>query len=338
MQPVVTYTPNPAIDSWARCDLVIPGEKTRVGEVRYDPGGGGINVARALREMGTPTRPVYLAGGTTGGVFTTLLSRARLEGRCVPIAGDTRISSVVFETEGGREYRFVADGPDVSDAESAAALAALAEEPASWVVASGSLPRGMPADHYATVARMAAARGVPFALDTSGAALAACAAAGGFALLKVSRRELESLTGEPTADRASAIHAAIHLARASRIARVLVSLGADGAVLAHPDGAVAMDAPRVAIRSTVGAGDTFLAGFLHALTEGHDDGEALTWGVAAGSAACIRPGTQLARREDMDDLRSRLGKPVMHGQRMAEGVGFEPTVDLRPRRFSRPLP
>jgi 6-phosphofructokinase 2 len=313
MLPVVTYTPNPAIDSWARCDVVIPGEKTRVGDVRYDPGGGGINVARALHEMGTPTHPVYLAGGTTGGVFTTLLARAGLEGLCIPIAGDTRISSVVFEADSGKEYRFVADGPHVDEVETAAALAALDRQPGSWIVASGSLPRGMPADHYVAVARAAARRGVPFALDTSGPALSAAAAAGGFALLKVSRRELEALTREPTADRASAARAAIDLARASTIGRVLVSLGPEGALLAHADGAVTVDAPRVAVRSTVGAGDTFLAGFLHALMTGLDDAEALAWAVAAGSAACFRPGTQLAQRSDVETLRSAIGKASPHG-------------------------
>ncbi|MFO1151413.1 MAG: hexose kinase [Alsobacter sp.] len=321
MLPVVTYTPNPAIDSWARCDVVIPGEKTRVAEVRYDPGGGGVNVARALHEMGTPARPVYLAGGTTGGVFTTLLARAGLSGLCIPIADDTRISTVVFEAGTGREYRFVANGPQVSEAETAAALAALATEPASWIVASGSLPRGMPQDHYVAVARIAAGRGVPFALDTSGEALAACAAAGGFDLLKVSRRELETLTQEPTDGRAAAARAAIDLARGSGIRRILVSLGHEGAVLAHSDGAVTVDAPRVAVQSTVGAGDTFLAGFVHGLTDGMDDAEALAWAVAAGSAACFRPGTQLAQKADVETLRSGIGQALAH---VRDGDGEAP--------------
>ena len=300
---IVTYTPNPAIDAWSSCEVVVPTEKTRVGAVRYDPGGGGINVARVLRALGTPVQAVYLAGGITGPVFDGLLQREALPCVRIPIAGDTRISSVVLERSTGREYRFVPEGPVVSDVESRAALDVLARAPCRWIVASGSLPRGIGDDHYAKVAAVARARGVGFALDTSGAALAAAVAAGGVSLLKASRQELASLTGRDLVGRQAIVEAASAVVRRG-VESVLVSLGPDGALLVSAEGVTECPAVPVKVVGTVGAGDSFLGGFLHAAHRGVPAEGALKLAVAAGSAACLHPGTQLAL---LDDIRSLVG-------------------------------
>jgi 6-phosphofructokinase 2 len=152
-KPVISYTPNPAIDVWAQCERVIITEKTRIEKVRTDPGGGGINVTRVLTALGQPSHPVYLAGGATGTLFKTMLEERGLYGTCITIADDTRISEVVFETSTGHEYRFVAEGPVVTKSEADQAMAHLSQIQGDWIVASGSLPRGLPDSHYLDVAR-----------------------------------------------------------------------------------------------------------------------------------------------------------------------------------------
>ncbi|MHB2169836.1 1-phosphofructokinase family hexose kinase [Alsobacter sp. R-9] len=299
---IVTYTPNPAVDLWSACEEIRPTEKIRVGETRYDPGGGGINVARVLHTLGTEVFAVYCAGGATRSLFDTLLQRTGVPGHDVPIAGDTRVSSVVRERSTGREYRFVPEGPEVTPDECAAALAALEAARGDWLVASGSLPRGMPVTHYVDVARLATQRGMAFALDVSGRTLEATVAAGGIALLKVSQTELEDLVGHPLGSPDTVAAAARELCGTGRVRQVVVSLGPDGAVLADARKIVTATAPRIAVMSTVGAGDSFLGGLLHGFACGFTDEEALRLAVAAGSAACLREGTQLASRGDVERL------------------------------------
>lgn len=300
---IVTYTPNPAIDAWSSCDVVVATEKTRVGAVRHDPGGGGINVARVLRTLGSPVEAVYMAGGITGPVFDGLLLREALPCVRIPIAGDTRISHVVLERSTGREFRFVPEGPVVSEGEVRVALDVLGRCPCEWIVASGSLPRGIGDDHFARLAELARGRGVRFALDTSGAALSCAVEAGAIDLLKASRKELASLVGHDLSGRHQVAEAATALLRRG-IGCVLVSLGAEGALLVGPGGIAEAPAPEVKVVGSVGAGDSFLAGFLHGQVRGLEPAEALRLAVATGTAACLHPGTQLAL---VDDIRAILG-------------------------------
>ncbi|MCP8940720.1 PfkB family carbohydrate kinase, partial [Alsobacter sp. SYSU M60028] len=171
MTEVVTFTPNPAVDMWAEVDRVEPTHKMRTRGVRYDPGGGGVNVARVLHALGDPALAVCLVGGPTASLFRDLAARAGLPVDTIAIAGMTRVSQVVRETTTGLEYRFVPEGPTLSAGECAAGLDALARHRPQWVVASGSLPPGAPDDLYARVAALARANGARVALDTSGAAL-----------------------------------------------------------------------------------------------------------------------------------------------------------------------
>jgi 6-phosphofructokinase 2 len=172
---------------------VVPFEKVRTYGETHDPGGGGVNVARVLAELGADTCAVVLAGGVTGDFLVELLARYGIPIRAVPVAGTTRISTTVHDRATGQEYRFVPEGPMISPAEFNSACAALAMEPADWVVLSGSLPRGVEPDAYARIAAQESGRGRHVVLDTSGPALRA-ALGSGLSLLKASRRELEELT------------------------------------------------------------------------------------------------------------------------------------------------
>jgi 6-phosphofructokinase 2 len=304
IKPVITYTPNPAIDVWAQCERVILTEKTRIENVRTDPGGGGINVTRVLTSLGLASHPVYLAGGATGTLFKTMLEERGINGTCIKISGDTRISEVVFETSTGHEYRFVAEGPVISNSEADQIMTTLAQTHGDWIVASGSLPRGLPDSHYLDVARLAHEKNMKIGLDCSGPALKAAGLSGHLDLLKISKRELSELVDQPieTVDQLSTI--AMELIRSDRIKRLLVSMGPEGACLADQDGITYVPAHKIDVKSTVGAGDSFLGGFLYGLVTGADDKQALAMAIAAGSAACLRPGTQLVDKAEFETFKN----------------------------------
>ena len=194
MKPIVTLTLNPAINSSCQADEVGPVHKIRTFEERYDPGGGGVNVARVIRELGGEAIAVYLAGGLTGQAFTHMIDAIGLQHRAIPIRGYTRVSHTVYERSSGQEYRFVPQGPEIHEDEWQACLRELESLEFDYLVASGSLPEGVPDDFYASVARMVSGRGARFVLDTSGAALRRALEAGVY-LVKPNLRELESVVG-----------------------------------------------------------------------------------------------------------------------------------------------
>ncbi len=200
---IVTLTLNPAVDTAFEANNIEPYHKTRTYGETHDPGGGGVNVARVLREFDADTCAVVLAGGVTGAFLVELLHGYDIPCRAIPIAGKTRISTTVHDRSTGLEYRFVPERPVVTEAELAAALAALDHEPGDWIVRSGSLPRGLPADTYARIADRESPRGRHVVLDTNGDALAA-ALGHGLALIKPSERELAQLAGDrPPAEAAA---------------------------------------------------------------------------------------------------------------------------------------
>ncbi|HMP57513.1 MAG TPA: 1-phosphofructokinase family hexose kinase [Novosphingobium sp.] len=304
---VVTLTLNPAIDGSSEAVDVRPTVKGRTAGERFDPGGGGINVARVLERLGTPAEAVCLGGGVTGPLLGGLLERVGLRHRLVPIAGDTRISMVVRERASGLEYRFVPEGPLVSPAECARVLDLVGGLDCGWLVLSGSLPRGVPEDFYARIVAVAAPRGIRVVLDTSGEALKAALAAGGVHLVKPSLEEMEQAVGQPLADPQDLARAASALVARGAARLVAVSRGAQGALLAWPGGVLDLPAIRVEAKSAVGAGDSFVAGMVHALAAGWREADAFRLGVAAGTAAVLTPGTELCHRVDVVRLAEGLG-------------------------------
>lgn len=296
---IATLTLNPAVDLASSAPAVRPTHKIRTSGEHVDPGGGGINVARVVHALGGQARAIVTAGGATGRFLSELLDEAEVPYRLVPIAGRTRVSFTVREAASGLEYRFVPEGPELTEAEWRTALTALADEPAEFIVASGSLPRGVPVGVYAEAARMAAAQGRPFALDTSGSALRA-SLGHGIDVMKPSLRELEALVGRTLPDLPAQQTEALALVRSGAARMVVVTLGAGGAVLATEAGVLHRPALPGPVRSAVGAGDAFLAGMVLALARGAAPIEALDWGLAAGAAAIAGVGTARVRREDVE--------------------------------------
>jgi len=302
MTAIVTLTLNPAIDLSYEVDAIAPTQKLRTRAERTFPGGGGINVARVLARLGSPARCIYLAGGATGPTFEALLVEQGLPASRVPIGGATRISTTVFETSTGREFRFTPPGPEVAETEWRECLDRLARVECEWLVASGSLPRGVPDDFYAHVAALTAQKGTKLVLDSSGNALREAIAAGGVYLAKPNLAEFEQLAGQTFAGPQDVGETARDMVRANGLCAMVVTLGAHGAVLATANDAKACPALALETKSAVGAGDSFVAGMVHALAGGEDISDAFRFGMAAGSAAILTPGTELALREDIERM------------------------------------
>ena len=289
---IITLTLNPALDLATTADHVVPTNKLRCGPVRRFAGGGaaGAQVQQLLADEGVPTQ----------------LQR---------IAGDTRENFSVVETTTGQEFRFVLPGPTLQTSEWQACLDALATHapPPRWLIASGSLPPGTPDDFYAQLVRAVSAvsgQGVRVAVDTSGPPLAAALQAG-VALVKPSLRELRELLQQPLEHAADWCTAAQSLVRSGAADIVALSIGEQGAVLATREGvwqAPALNVPSTT--GTTGAGDCFLAALVWALDQGDAPAEALRWGVAAGAAALLHPGTTLAQADDVQRLVRSVPAPV----------------------------
>ena len=298
---IVTITLNPAVDLACEAEAVIHTRKVRTSTEQFDPGGGGINVARVVRDLGGEALAVVLIGGGTGRFLQELLTDARVECLTIPVAGRTRVSVAVHERSTGLEYRFVPEGPPMTASEWDAVLDALGRVEGGWVVASGSLPRGAPEDAYAHIARICSRRGQRFVLDTSGPSLKAALGTGA-TLIKPSLREFEGMVGRPMLDPREQELEAIALVRGGAAQMIALSLGAGGAILATASGAIRMPAPQVPVRSAVGAGDSFVAAMTLGLANGLAPEKAFAYGIAAGSAAVMRYGTAHPRREDVEEL------------------------------------
>ena len=305
--PIVTLTLNPALDLSTATERVDPEHKLRCTTGRTEAGGGGINVSRVIARLGGPTLAVYAAGGPTGEALHRLVDAEGMPGLAIPIEGPTRQNVTVDESSTGRQFRFVLPGAPMAEAEWGACLDAAesAVVDGGWLVASGSLAPGIPHDAYARLARRMRARGVRLVVDASGPALAA-ALDEGVHLVKPSGRELGELVGRELPDREAKVAAALELVARGAAQVVALTLGADGAVLVSAEGVVPQSVPPVEVRSTVGAGDSFLAAMVLRMAQGRPLLEAFRAGVAAGTATAMSEGTGLCTRADVERLERQL--------------------------------
>ena len=302
MGTIVTLTMNPALDIATSTDRVIPTHKLRCSPPRYDPGGGGINVARAVHALGGDAVAIFPVGGPAGEMIHHLLDQEGVGHHAIAIDGFTRESLAVEDRRSGEQFRFILPGPEVSEADQERCLDQLSavSAQADFIVASGSLPLGIREDFYARVAQLAQMLGKRFVLDTSGGALKQ--AGYGIHLLKPSLRELQDLSGREIATLFEQEKAAREIIEQGRSEIVVLSLGEQGALLATAEDCERFPAIPVAARSTVGAGDSMLAGVVLGLSRGLHLREAVRFGLAAGAAALLGSGTQLCRRSDVERL------------------------------------
>jgi 6-phosphofructokinase 2 len=304
---IATLTMNPAIDKSSAVAQVVAEWKLRCDPPAYEPGGGGINVSRALRNLGGDSLAFYPAGGLAGRMLCDLLDREGLDHRAISIARGTRENFTVLEKSTGRQYRFGMPGPTLQDAEWRRCL----EETANlllridYLVASGRLPPGVPENFYGRLARLAKEHNTRLIVDTSGEALRLAVEEGVF-LIKPNLREFAELTGRKEVNGLQEEHLAQELVTTNKCEMVVVSLGAAGVLVASAAGTERVRAPLVPKKSKVGAGDSTVAGIVLALARGKSWREAVRLGVAAGAAAVMTPGTELCCREDAERLYEQL--------------------------------
>jgi 6-phosphofructokinase 2 len=306
---IVTLTINPAVDIFVNVARVEPTAKMRCSAPKRDPGGGGINVARVVHRLDGSVAAIYPTGGAIGKLLHRLLDREGIDSIVTPSHVETRENFTAFEQETGLQYRFVLPGSPLHPPEWEAVLDKLANltDKPRIVVASGSVPPGVPDDIYANVARRVRKLGAKMVIDTSGPALAA-ALAEGVTLIKPNQNELSDFVGKGLDNDADRIAACRKLIDAGRTQMVALTLGEEGAMLVTRERALRAEPMRIEVASTVGAGDSFLGGLVTALAKDAPLEEAFRLAVAAGSAAVMSPGTELCSD---DDVRRMLPRVVL---------------------------
>ncbi len=266
MTDVIALSMNPSIDLSTSVDRVVPLRKLRCASARRDPGGGGVNVARVIGRFGADVTAVYPIGGATGQMLRRLVDQEGIRSLAIEIRGETREDFTVVEKTTGNEFRFVLPGPRLTKHEWRMCLDAIAALRArsKFLVASGSLPPGVPQDFYGQVARLAKEMSLKMVLDASAAALEMALKEGVY-LIKPNLQELADLTGSRIDDQDAWIKAALSLVQAKQTEVVALTLGAEGALLITRDQVWRAQGLPVKPVSTVGAGDSFLGGLIWSL-------------------------------------------------------------------------
>lgn len=334
MVDVITLTISPALDVTMEAPEMVPERKLRSKTVTSEPGGGGINVARALISLGHSAEAVIPVGGQTGIEVELLLRREAIPLRIVPISSGTRRSITIQTTKTFEHYRMVGEGPILNASEVDNVLNAVYGEgdPAKFVILSGSLSRGMGRKFIEDLAKLSQELRARLVVDTSGEALVAAVECG-VDIIKPNRAELTELAGiQGKAELDfSAISAACRTVQERGAKNIIASLGEAGAYALAEDGEEArFYSPFVDAVSSVGAGDSMLAGTVAGLLRGHSFINAVRLGVACGSGTCMRAGTQLFRPSDLprlyaetavirpeaalSDAAELLGNPVYEGE------------------------
>ena len=303
MEKIATFTLNPAIDKSSRVDNVVPENKLYCENPRYEPGGGGINVSRAIKKLGGSSLLIYTAGGLTGKRLDKLLDKEKLNEMPIYIENSTRENLIIRENSTNLQYRFGMPGPSLSKNEVNKIKNEIKElyPYPEYLVISGSIPAGVSNNIYAELTEIAKNKGAKVIVDVSGPPLKQVLKEGVF-LIKPNLGEFQDLIGRELKDENEIKSEARKLIAEKCCQQIVISLGAGGALLVNKENAEFYRPPTVPIKSKVGAGDSMVAGIVLSLARGQEMKKAVVYGLAAGSAAVMTPGTELCRREDTDKL------------------------------------
>jgi 6-phosphofructokinase 2 len=313
---IVTLTINPAVDIFVNVARVEPTAKLRASAPKRDPGGGGINVARVAHRLGASVTAIYPTGGALGKLLQRLVEREGIGDIVTPSHVETRENFTAYDDSTGEQYRFVLPGSALHRAEWEAMLeklATLSSKP-RYVVASGSVPPGVPDDIYAKVARIARELGAATVIDSSGASLRA-ALDEGVTLVKPNINEFSDFAGAKLDNDEVRIATCRKLIEAGRTEMVALTLGEDGALLVTKSDVLRAKPMQIEVVSAVGAGDSFLGGLVASLAKGDGLEHAFRVAVAAASAAVMSPGTELCRESDVQRLLPRVQIAVLETAR-----------------------
>ncbi len=306
MRKILTITLNPALDYAADVEAVVPDLKLRCENPSLEAGGGGVNVSRAIALLGGESRAFVALGGATGNMMAELLAEAGVNVQRFNGPGMTRQSTAILEVGTGRQFRFGQPGPVWQAADAARAMAEIEAllRAEMLVVATGSLPPGVPDDFYVQLGQRVKAAGAEMVVDTSGRAQKAILAAGHglVKVLRMDRHESEQLAGEPLETPQAAARFAQGIANIGLAELVIMARGADGSVFARADGTFQCVSPKGEVVSKVGAGDSFVGGLTLGLARGLSLEAAGKLATATAAAAVMTPGSQLCERATTERL------------------------------------
>lgn len=306
MSKIVTITFNPCIDKTTSVKKLIPEKKLHCTEPTFEPGGGGINVARAIKKLGGNAVAIYPAGGYIGHFFSHLLEKEKVPAVVVPVEHAMRENVIVLEENSNQQFRFGFPGAKLNDHEWRQCLEEIEKmDDVEFIVASGSIPEGVPHDIFAKLAVIAKNKNVKLIVDTSGGALKLAAKEGVY-MMKPNIGELTWLAGKNELAIKDVPNAGRKIISQGNCEVLVISMGGDGAMLLTRDVEFIVRTPTVINRSTVGAGDSMVAGVVLQLSNGKRIEEAFVYGVASGTAATMNRGTELCHKHDVDRLYQEL--------------------------------
>jgi 6-phosphofructokinase 2 len=291
-------TLNPAIDKNTSVQQLVPEKKMRCAEMVMEAGGGGINVSKAIKELGGESKADFPCGGVNGTLLLELLQKQSINTTPIQIKGNTRESIVVNETSTNKEYKFIVPGPGLLPAEIDKLNSTIIDlKDASFLICSGSLPPNV-ADHFlAEIASIAKEKGIRLIVDTSGVPLKKALLEGVY-LIKPNMSELCFLAGVNYLEAHEIENAVDQIIAQGQCEVIVVSMGPSGAMLATKNIKKRFPAPIVKKQSTVGAGDSMLAGIVWMLEQNKSLEEAVRFGIACGTAAAVNKDTYLFKKED----------------------------------------
>ena len=298
---ILTITLNPCIDKSTKLDRLQPESKLRCTEVLNEPGGGGINVSKALKKLGTLSVALFPAGGHNGNMLCSLLEEEGIQFHSVDTKIETRENWIVLEESVNNQYRFTFPGRAVMEETIQPLLDQIRSFNPTFVVASGSMPPGLPDYFYGLIVKNASSMGAKCIIDTSGAALQALKGKHAF-MIKPNISELNKMLNLEQLEKKDIADAAQQTVLDGYAEMIVVSMGADGAWLVTKDEKHFAAAPSAKKRSTVGAGDSMVAGMTFMLQQQRSLKEVISFGVACGTAATMNEGTKLFNKEDAEHL------------------------------------
>ncbi len=299
---IVTVTFSPCIDKSTAIKKLWSDKKLLCAPPKLEPGGGGINVARAIKKLGGLATAVFPSGGYTGKYFNHLLEKEDIPVVIIETQNETRENVIILDETTNEQYRFGMPGTALAEAEWKSCLQAVeVMDDFSFIVASGSLPPGVPHDIYAMLAKIAKDKNAKFVVDTSGEPLKKALEQGVY-LLKPNLGELAFLAGKEELQKSEAEAAAKFILQKGLCEVIVISMGEDGAMMVTNKETVMICPPHVERNSTVGAGDSMVAGILYYLSLGKTIVEAVQFGVACGTAATMNTGTELCNKKDVEIL------------------------------------
>lgn len=303
-EEIITITLNPALDVTTQTAALMPDKKLRCSPPIVEPGGGGVNVSRAIRELGGDSVAFVLLAGAAGAQYRAMLDHSGISYRVWMGEGETRSSLTVMETAAKRHYRFVFPGPAQNPGAADAVLGAIRSSIAAschYVVGSGSLPPGLSEDFYKRLATYCRDTGRLFILDSSREPLKQGLTGRPF-LVKLNHIEAQELVGGPSLAERSAIELGRHLRARYMIDAVIITLGPDGAALVSAHEEAHIRPPAMEVECAVGAGDSFVAALVLRLQAGASLPQACRYGVAAAASAVTTPASQLCRRVQTEEI------------------------------------